>query len=471
MKKHLITVALALSSGLAGAYVFQLFNPHTENYFQNSITPSFQTAAFQSMNAPLLNEDFINASNLSNKSVVFITTLANTSSNNWLDWFYNGGTQQTASSGSGVIFSNDGYIVTNNHVIEQAEKIEVVYNRKNYVAKLIGTDPSTDIAVLKIEEKNLPAVVVGNSNLSQVGEWVLAVGNPFNLTSTVTAGIISAKGRNINLLNNNQFPIESFIQTDAAINPGNSGGALINLKGELIGVNTAIYSRTGSYTGYGFAVPSNIVKKVVGDIIKNGIVQKAFLGIDVTEINGSLMEKYKLNSLNGVIITAIQEGESAADAGLKNEDIILKINQYDITSKSMYDEVLSYYSPGNKITITYLRAGKSIQTEAVLTNKFGTTDHVKNTVYKSEKLGAEFEVLSKVEKEKLNITHGVRIASVQNGLIRRLGLPKGFIVSNINNQAMNTPQDIENILTQISGRVLIEGFHENGAKSIYSYYF
>lgn len=221
-----------------------------------------------------MNGDFVAASAQSTPSVVFIQTVGTGSYQNhsWFDWFFNGNSQ-ISSSGSGVIFSDNGYIITNNHVIEKADKIEVIHERRTYQAKVIGTDPSTDLAILKVEAEGLPAVKIGNSKNLQIGEWVLAVGNPFNLTSTVTAGIVSAKARNINVVNS-QFPLESFIQTDAAINPGNSGGALVNSKGELVGINTAILSKTGSYTGYGFAVPVDIVVKVVKDLIKYGCVQK-----------------------------------------------------------------------------------------------------------------------------------------------------------------------------------------------------
>ena len=466
-------MALSIASGVAGAYIFQKVSPVQEQLYTvdhpSGSTTSF--AHYQSSSDGALNTDFVAASAASTPSVVYITTMANSTSNgNWTDWFFNGGNQNTAGSGSGIIFSKDGYIVTNNHVIESADKIEVMHNRKSYTAKLVGLDPSTDLAVLKIDGVNLPAIKVGNSTAVKVGEWVLAVGNPFNLTSTVTAGIVSAKGRNINLLSS-QFPIESFIQTDAAINPGNSGGALVNLKGELIGVNTAIYSRTGSYTGYGFAVPVDIVKKVVTDLIQYGIVQKAFTGIEVAEVNSTLAEKHQLQGLNGVVITALQSDGSSATAGLKVDDVILKINDIDITAKSMYDEALSYYSPGDKIKITYKRDTRLLETTLQLTNKEGTTSILKNTVYTSELLGADMESLSKVERDKMNLKSGVVLGNVHNGLIRRLGLQKGFIITGINNQPIHTPKEIEDILSQIKGRVIIEGYSSTGGRAVYSYYF
>ncbi len=472
MKKYLIIIGLSIASGGLGSYLFQKISPAEDRlYTFNSSTQPTAFANYQTSSDGVLNTDFVAASAASTPSVVYITTMANSSSNgNWMDWFFNGGNQNTAGSGSGIIFSKDGYLVTNNHVIESADKIEVMHNRKSYSAKLVGLDPSTDLAVLKIEGTNLPAIKVGNSTAVRVGEWVLAVGNPFNLTSTVTAGIVSAKGRNINLLSS-QFPIESFIQTDAAINPGNSGGALVNLKGELIGVNTAIYSRTGSYTGYGFAVPVDIVKKVVTDLIQYGIVQKAFAGIEVAEVNSTLADKYQLQGLNGVVITSIQSDGSSATAGLKVDDVILKINDIDITSKSMYDEALSYYSPGDKLKITYKRDTRLLETTLQLTNKEGTTSILKNTVYTSELLGADMEPLSKVERDKMNLKSGVVLGNVHNGLIRRLGLQKGFIITGINNQPIHTPKEIEDILSQIKGRVIIEGYNNNGGRTVYSYYF
>jgi Do/DeqQ family serine protease len=384
--------------------------------------------------------------------------------------YFGGSTQQVQGSGSGVIYSTDGYIITNNHVIDKSTKIEVVHEKKTYQAKIIGTDPSTDLALLKIEAQNLPAVKLGASKDLRIGEWVLAVGNPFNLTSTVTAGIVSAKGRNINIVNS-QFPIESFIQTDAAINPGNSGGALVNVRGELIGINTAILSRTGSYTGYGFAVPVDIVKKIVRDLIKYGEVQKPFFGAEVDELNTSYSDKLKLDNLNGVVVTYIQKEGAAEKMGLKKDDVILKINDYEINNKGNFDEYLSYFSPGDKIKIVYKRDNKIHEGTLTLTNREGTTDVLKRETYKSESLGADFEIISKVEKDKMGITNGVRIVKVGNGLIRRLSLTEGFIITSINKVPVSTPEEVVEILEKIRGRVIIEGITSNGQRGYYSYYF
>ncbi len=288
------------------------------------------------------------------------------------DFFYGDGyryfnnPKEKFASGSGVIISNDGYIITNNHVINEANQIEVVLNDKRiYTANILGVDPTTDLALLKIDETDLTHLDFADSDKSKVGEWVIAVGNPFNLNSTVTAGIISAKGRNINLLNN-PHAIESFIQTDAAINSGNSGGALVSIKGELLGINTAIQSRTGSYSGYGFAIPSNIVKKVVSDLKKYGQVKRAFIGIQISEITSKLAHQRNLK--NGVLITKVFDGGAAKNAGIKNLDILLTINDFTIESVSSLQEQIAKYSPGDKINCSINRNGKLLRFSLDLSN-------------------------------------------------------------------------------------------------------
>jgi Do/DeqQ family serine protease len=389
-----------------------------------------------------------------------------------MDFFFFGmPSSKQVSSGSGVIFSANGYVVTNNHVVDQAESIEVVHQRKTYTAKVVGTDPSTDLALLKIDGQNFPSIKVADSRKISVGEWVLAVGNPFNLTSTVTAGIISAKGRNINILNS-QFPIESFIQTDAAINPGNSGGALVNTKGELVGINTAIYSKTGSYSGYGFAVPSDIVKKVVEDLIKYGTVQKAFFGATVIEVDSKLADKLDLPDYKGVALTEVSDDGAAAKAGLKTDDVILKINGQTITGKGVFDEEISYYNPGDKATVQF-RRGKTISTTTLtLTNREGTTELLKRSIFSSKTLGADLEPISKVERDRYKVEGGVRIIKVYgNGLMRRLGLTEGYTISAINQEACKEPRDVERLLSNARGRTILEGFDQNGRPSYYSFGF
>jgi serine protease Do len=464
-------ILIAFVSGLAGAFVYNAVIPAKTYYVnQSAENPPIDLASETKYQDIKLNEDFVPASALCTPQVVFINTLSQQSNSNWFDMYFGGGTQQVQGSGSGVIYSSDGYIITNNHVVDKSTKIEVVHEKKTYQAKIIGTDPSTDLALLKIEAQNLPAVKLGASKDLKIGEWVLAVGNPFNLNSTVTAGIVSAKGRNINVVNS-QFPIESFIQTDAAINPGNSGGALVNVRGELIGINTAILSKTGSYTGYGFAVPVDIVKKIVKDLIKYGEVQKPFFGADVEELNTAYADKLKLDNLNGVIVTYVQKDGASEKMGLKKNDVILKLNEHDINSKGSFDEYMSYFSPGDKVKVAYKRENKIYENYLTFTNREGTTEVLKRETYKSQSLGADFEVISKVEKEKLVISNGVRIVKVGDGLIRRLSLTEGFIITSINKVPVSTPEEVVEILEKIRGRVVIEGITSNGQRGYYSYYF
>jgi serine protease Do len=472
MKPTLKISVIAFIAGILGAFVFTFLNPKTETvYINNKEVPSIGLTGLTRNNSSNINEDFVFASSISTPSVVYITTVTTANNqNNWFEWYFNGGSSQVASSGSGVIYSSDGYIITNNHVIDHSEKIEVVHDKRSYTAKIIGTDPSTDLALLKIEGKDLPAIKIGSSKDLKIGEWVLAVGNPFNLTSTVTAGIVSAKARNINVVNS-QFPIESFIQTDAAINPGNSGGALVNTRGELIGINTAILSKTGSYAGYGFAVPVDIVSKVIKDLLKYGEVQKAFIGADVNEITTATAEQLKLNDLSGVVITYIQKDGAADKAGLKKGDVILKLNELKIDTKSGFDEYLSYFNPGDKIKVNYKSDNKIKETFLSLTNREGTTEILRHETFTSQSLGADLEAISRVEKDKLGISNGIRILNIKNGLIRRLGINEGFIITAINKVNISTPSELVEIMEKVRGRVVIEGVSSNGMKGYYSYYF
>ena len=432
---------LATAAGFGGSYLYDTLNPVPDQNYARIDTPSWRTSGLPPVAGhPAGAIDFVGASNLAIPSVVYITSVSAQQENS-LDFFFFGtpASKQT-SSGSGVIFSANGYVVTNNHVVDQAETIEVVHQKRTYTAKVVGTDPSTDLALLKIEGNTLPAIRIADSRKTNVGEWVLAVGNPFNLTSTVTAGIISAKGRNINILNS-QFPIESFIQTDAAINPGNSGGALVNARGELVGINTAIFSRTGSYTGYGFAVPSDIVKKVVEDLIKYGTVQKAFFGADVVEVDSKVAKNLSLPNYEGVAITELAAEGAADDAGLKQNDIILKIGGQAITGKGVFDEEVSYYNPGDKVAVLY-RRGKTIgSTSVTFKNREGTTELVRRSIFSSKSIGADMEMLSKVERDRYKIDGGVRITKAYaNGLVRKLGLEEGYVITAINREPCKEPR-------------------------------
>ncbi len=471
------TLLTGLFAGLLGAYLFSLGTSSPAKSLalgaENSegAMPS-HFADYQKVTEGF--PDFVKAARTTTECVVYIKTVSGTSqqSYTWLDFFFNGDprNQRSIGSGSGVIFSKDGYIVTNNHVVENADEIEVIHNKRTYKAEIIGTDPSTDLALLKIKRDDLPFIRIANSKEVQVGDWVLAVGNPFNLESTVTAGIVSAKGRNIHILED-QFPIESFIQTDAAINPGNSGGALVNTKGELVGINTAIISRTGSYAGYGFAVPSDIVVKVITDLKEYGEVQKAFIGAEVVDIDEEIYEALDLKEYAGVVISHIDEDGSAQKVGLERGDIILKINGEPIESKSNFDEQLSYRRPGDKITIEYKREGKTKTTDIQLTNIEGTTDVVKREIFKAPSIGAELENVPKAERKKLGIENGIRITKIARGLIARLGLEEGFIVTSVNNVEVTTPEEFVTILEQIQGRVIIRGISKQGVRKYYNFYF
>lgn len=474
-----LILGAAYIAGLAGAFTLDQINGTPSPYdLNNQLNQSVEYAKLPinntNTNSNSLPFDFTTAAELSTKAVVYIKTTSNVPQQSFNDWFFgdvfSNRQQAVVSSGSGVILSEDGYIVTNNHVVEKAIKVEIVLNDKQaYEAKVVGTDPSTDIALLKVEAKNLPTIQVANSNLVRVGQWVLAVGNPFNLTSTVTAGIVSAKGRNLNILNN-VAPIESFIQTDAAINPGNSGGALVNAQGELVGINTAILSRTGAYNGYGFAVPTNIMSKVVRDLKEFGSVQRAFFGADVLDIDAKLKEKLKLNDFKGVYINGVAGYGPAKDAGLKEGDVLVSFNNVPIDSKAAFDEQLSYYRPGEKVNITYLRESKEKATLMQLTNTEGTTEVLKNEAVHSAKLGADFEPISKLEKDKFKVDGGVRVLNISAGYMARLGIRDGFIITHINKTALKTATEAIDILENIRGNISIEGLDTNGRKSYFSFY-
>ncbi len=378
--------------------------------------------------------------------------------------------QPVMAFGSGVILSEDGFIVTNNHVVQDADSIQVTLNDKRiYTAKIVGNDPSTDIAVIKIDEKNLPFIVYGNSEELKVGEWVLAVGNPYNLTSTVTAGIVSAKARNINILGGPNS-IESFIQTDAPVNPGNSGGALVNTRGELVGVNAAIASNTGSFTGYSFAIPVNIVKKVVDDIIKFGIVQRGFLGIRMEEVNNKIADKKGLNNLKGVYVNSVVANSSAQEAGIKEGDVVTKVAGIEVNSMAQLLEVIGEHRPGDKVDITLNRDGKEMIVFATLKNDEGNTKLVK----KEERsvvstLGGTFEQPTMQEMRRLGIGNGLKVKRLESGKLKTAGIKEGFIITTIDHQPINSVDDLKNALADKKNGILIEGVYPNGLRYFYGF--
>ncbi|MCS7004181.1 MAG: Do family serine endopeptidase [Cytophagales bacterium] len=383
----------------------------------------------------------------------------------------NGGVR--VATGSGVILSEDGYIVTNNHVIENADKIEVILNdKRSFEAKIIGTDVSTDLALLKIEAKDLPYLVFGNSDNVKIGQWVLAIGNPFDLTSTVTAGIVSAKARNIGILRQKtNLSIESFIQTDAAVNPGNSGGALVDLNGNLVGINTAIASNTGSYTGYSFAVPSALVKKVVTDLKEFGTVQRGLLGIQIRDVDAEVAKEYKLPNVEGVYVIEVGKGSGAENAGIKSGDVILGVNGIKVNNTSELQELIARQRPGDKVTITYRRDNKVLQTTAILKNQMNTTDLVKadnkDKARMLSELGAEVVELSDDDKKKYNVEAGLKIKKLYDGKLKEAGVREGFVITRFDKRPIAKIEDLQQALNFARGGVLIEGVYPGGEKAFY----
>lgn len=373
-------------------------------------------------------------------------------------------------SGSGVIISEDGYIITNNHVVQDAETINVVLNdKRSFVARLIGNDPSSDLAVIKIDADGLEPLEFGNSDEVKIGEWVLAVGNPFNLTSTVTAGIVSAKARNINILGNkmSNAPIESFIQTDAAVNPGNSGGALVNLKGELVGINTAIASSTGSYTGYSFAIPSNIVRKVTSDLIQYGVTQKANMGVHFAEMDSKLAEVKGIKSVRGIYIGYVIQDGAADKAGIKDGDIITSIDGKNVNSNAEFNEVLAQHSPGDVVKVEIERDGKLLYFDVKLFNSMGNTDIIRNDTEATEQiLGGSFREVNEKEKQQYGISKGVVIEKAGKSPFARLGIKNGFIITSIDKKVNISIEDIRQ-LEKKKGKLIVEGFYPNDSRTYY----
>ncbi|MBS1542577.1 MAG: trypsin-like peptidase domain-containing protein [Bacteroidetes bacterium] len=410
---------------------------------------------------------FETAARLATPAVVHIKTVygSGSFSINPLENYFH---PQARASGSGVIISDDGYIVTNYHVIEDATNIEVELNdNEHFFAKVIGKDPSTDLALLKIKARNLPFVVYGNSDALAPGEWVLAVGNPFNLNSTVTAGIVSAKARNIDILRDrNNLQVESFIQTDAAVNPGNSGGALVNLKGELIGINSAIATATGSYQGYSFAIPVSLVRKVMDDLLEFGQVQRGVLGIQIEDVNAELAEDLHLDVYRGILVRRINEHSAAEQSGLLEGDVITGIDGQSVGNVSELQELVARHRPGHLVKVTYRRSGVEKSVDARLKNYDGLESMSRKEVqYTIE--GATLEELPYTELVKLSIDGGVLVRHLTTGKWKQAGMKEGFIITHIDKVNVDNVTDLNRILEYKSGGMLVEGKYRNGDKSVY----
>lgn len=465
-----LTFLLVIAGAFVGVWAYSTF------FDKPQVVTVKEDQAARFVNYPADSEqqlpDLTFAAEKSIYSVVHIATKSVrtgqwSSGNPFLDEFFGLQRQQPQvrqGFGSGVIISEDGYIITNNHVIEDAQEIKVILNdKREFDARLVGTDPSTDIALLKVDAEDLPYLTYGNSDNLKLGEWVLAVGNPFNLTSTVTAGIISSQGRNLGI-NQDQYRIESFIQTDAAVNPGNSGGALVNQQGNLVGINTAIASRTGSYTGYSFAVPVSIVKKVVEDLKEFGEVQRALLGVNIGDVNAEIAEELNLDKVEGVYIGGVVENGAANEAGIKEEDVIISVDGDKVKTAAELQEKVSQYRPGDNVDIVVIRDNEKKQFTVTLRNKHGDTEIVRDNI---TVLGAEFEAVSNSVKQDLGIRNGIMITNLEKGKLKDAGLEKGFIITSVNKKPIYEVSDFKREVGNARGGILVEGVYPNGESAYY----
>ncbi len=464
MKQILIVVLSSLLSALAAVMIYRWVEQPQEVIIREPAPATYANMGRDPLDVPLRTflssapTNFTKAAEAVTPAVVNIKT---TQSNSSFD-FWGSGAYST-SSGSGVIVSQDGYIVTNNHVIEDGNKIGVTLNdKREFEATLIGTDPSTDLAVLKINGERLPYLRFGNSDSLHVGEWVLAVGNPFNLESTVTAGIVSAKGRSIDILEG-QDRIESFIQTDAAVNPGNSGGALVNTNGELIGINTAIITRSGRYEGYSFAVPSNLVRKVIKDLRDYGIVQRGMLGVFIDKMTTERAEKLGLKAIEGVYITRVSPGSGADDAGIQKGDVIIAINGVKTKTVPEMQEQIGRYRPGNTISVEFIREGKAKIANVVLKNKSNNITLAASAEQEDilKDLGLELRDLNKEETRRLGV-NGIKVVSIYRGSkIERTNMEPGFIITKIGDAKVRSVAEFIQELKNTKGKVMLEGLYED----------
>jgi serine protease Do len=422
--------------------------------------------------------DFTYAAELTVHAVVHVhtkTTMGGAQPDNpILEWFYGdrySKPREVQGFGSGVIISNDGYIITNNHVIENAESVEVTLNdNRTFTAKVIGRDPGSDIALLKIKAENLPYIKYGDSEALRLGEWVLAVGNPFNLTSTVTAGIVSAKGRSFTPPDGT-YRIESFIQTDAALNMGNSGGALVNTKGLLVGITSLIISPNGAYAGNSFAIPVSIVKKVVDDLREFGEVQRAIIGVNIQDVDADIATKLHLNEVKGAQITRIVPAGSAQEAGMKENDVIVKFDGQPVTTVSELQERVGKHRPGDKASVTYIRNGAESTIPITLKNVAGNTKVVTSQMEAAENevFGAKLEALSSNEMSSMDIDYGVKVMEVNSGKFKDIGIARGYVILGINGKKVKTPDDVRQFSTNGTKLKSIQGLQPDGTEFNYAF--
>ena len=476
MKRGIITILLsAVISGLTAFAVVKTVTPSNESTstIVQADGSTYRTVNLSQDNYP----DFTYAAESAVDAVVYVKVTSVTSSarqtpNSILEFFFGypgeGQQRERVGSGSGVIIREDGYIVTNNHVIDGADKIEVTLtNNQTYPAVLVGTDPATDVALLKIDASGLPVIPFGDSSKLRLGEWVIAIGSPYDLRSTITAGIVSAKGRSMPNYTG-EFKIESFIQTDAAVNPGNSGGALVDKAGNLVGINTAIISQTGSYAGYSFAVPSNIVKKIVYDLIDFGSVKRALLGITMQPVDEKIAKEMKLSSLNGVYIYEVSKNGAADKAGIKAGDVLVAIDSVKVTDGASVQEAVSRFSPGEKAMVTVIRDGKEKQFEVT----FQGTASENGTVSEDGSVAFYGSSIRKAPEDvlrKFGLKEGVEIVDLGPGKMKDAGASQGFIILYVNNKAVKTPEDVIDIVKKSDRAVFIEGVTASGRSGYFGF--
>ena len=473
--KRGILIAL-LSAAVGGLTAYAVVNAMTKS--QVRVVETSEGAQFRTVNLSQDNwPDFTYAAESAVDAVVYVKVVSTQTQqqapSSIFDFFFGfpeGGMPQQrerVGSGSGVIIREDGYIVTNNHVIDGATRIEVTLNNnQTYPATLVGTDPATDVALLKVEATGLPVIPFGDSDKLRLGEWVIAIGSPYDLRSTITAGIVSAKGRS--MPSNGEFKIESFIQTDAAVNPGNSGGALVDKAGNLVGINTAIISQTGSYTGYSFAVPSNIVKKIAYDLMDFGSVKRAVLGISMKPIDDKIAEELKLSSRNGVYIDEVSKSGAADKAGIKAGDILIAIDSTKITNPASVQEAVSRFSPGDNAVVTVLRDGKELKLDVT----FKGTSQDTGTVSEDGSIafyGSSIKAADEETLERFGLKSGVQIVELGPGKLMEAGAVEGFIILYVNDHPVKTPQEVIDIVKKSKRTVFIEGVTPSGRTGYFGF--
>jgi Do/DeqQ family serine protease len=473
MKRYLFVIVILLAAFIGGVvgsiYTFRFLDYSVTPYVsveqrQNLVLTNYKKDSSYKVPSEI---DFLTTAKQATKSVVHIRTSYGPGdfSFNPLEFRHD---WSARSSGSGVILSDDGYVVTNYHVIEDASNVEVVmHNNQRYFAKVVGIDPSTDLALLKIKARDLPFVRYGNSDNLQLGEWVLAIGNPFDLNSTVTAGIVSAKARNIGILRDrNNLQVESFIQTDAAVNPGNSGGALVNLAGELIGINSAIATSNGSYQGYSFAIPVTLVKKVMDDLLEFGQVQRGLLGVQITDVNAAIAEDLDLPVQQGILISRVNENSAAEQSGMQQGDVIISINKNIVNTVSELQELVARNRPGTEVGVTFIRKGQPSEVKVRLRNSDGK-ESVERKDIKYDFDGTLVEDVSYKVLANLNLEGGVKLVRITEGKWKKAGIKDGFIIGYIDKLPVNNVGDFNRILDFKKGGILLEGYYPNGEKGTY----